>query len=94
MVEKVQKLVRMANQIADFFGPYTDAEAAAGIHEHIRSFWTPMMKTELLDYAAQQGAGLRPRVILAIEQLRAGPSPIHKAAAGAEEMGQAASDAG
>lgn len=94
MTEKMQKLVRMANQIADFFGPYSDAEAVAGVQEHIRSFWTTAMRAELLAYAEAGGEGLRPRVVLALEQLRKGPSPIHKAVAGPEEVGQAASDAG
>ena len=94
MTEKIQKLVRMANQIADFFGPYSDEKAAAGVHEHIKSFWTPGMKAELLAYAEGGGEGLRPRVLLALERLRSGPSPIHKAVAGPEEVGQAASDAG
>ena len=31
MSEKIEKLVRMANQIADFFAPYSEAEAVAGV---------------------------------------------------------------
>ena len=41
MSEKIEKLVRMANQIADFFAPYPEEEAVAGMQQHIRSFWTP-----------------------------------------------------
>ena len=92
--DNAAKLVRMANQIADFFGPYSDEEAAAGIHEHIKSFWTPAMKGELLAYAAADGKGIKPRVMLAVERLRTPPSVIHKAVAGPDELGQATSDAG
>lgn len=94
MADKIEKLVRMANQIADFFRPYSDIEAASGIREHIASFWTPGMKGDLLDFARSGGAGLQPRVLMAIERFGPEASPIHRAAAGAEEMGQAASDAG
>jgi formate dehydrogenase subunit delta len=94
MTEKIQKLVRMANQIADFFRPYSDEEATAGIDEHIRSFWTTSMRKELIAFAEAGGQGLQPRVVAAIERLRAPPSVIHKAVAGPEELGQATSDAG
>jgi formate dehydrogenase subunit delta len=94
MAKKIEKLVMMANQIADFFGPYSDAEATAGIHEHLRSFWTRSMREELLAFAEGGGAGLRPRVPVALELFRTPPSVIHKAVAGPEELGQATSDAG
>ena len=64
MSEKIEKLVRMANQIADFFVPYPDAEAVAGVREHIRSFWTPGMREELLAFFAAGGVGLKPRVLI------------------------------
>ncbi len=35
------KLDHMANQIAAFFRSYPEEEAVAGIHDHIRSFWSP-----------------------------------------------------
>lgn len=94
MADKMQRLVRMANDIANFFRPYSDEEAAKGVHEHIRAFWTPKMRDELLGYAASGGQGIQPRVLLAIERLRTPPSVIHKAVAGPEELGEATSDAG
>jgi formate dehydrogenase subunit delta len=69
MAEKIEKLVRMANQIADFFRPYDEAEAVSGIREHIRSFWTASMRDELVAFAAGGGAGLQPRVMQAIDGL-------------------------
>jgi len=71
MAEKIDKLVRMANQIADFFRPYDEAEAVSGIQEHIRAFWTRGMREELLAFAARGGEGLQPRVRLAIDGMRA-----------------------
>lgn len=70
MAEKIDKLVRMANQIADFFRPYGEEEAVSGIQEHIRAFWTRAMREELLAFAATDGEGLQPRVMQAIDGLR------------------------
>ena len=94
MAEKLDKLVRMANQIADFFVPYPDEEAVAGIQEHIRSFWTRRMREEFVAYAESDGARLAPRVVAAVERFRSVESPAHKATAGPEEVGEMASDAG
>ena len=74
----------MANQIADFFRPYPDEEAIAGVQEHIRSFWTPSMREELAAYAAAGGKGLNPRVLAAIDGSAPAESPISKVTAGPE----------
>jgi len=42
-------VVPMANQIATFFVSQGDhAEAVAGTAEHIKAFWAPVMRRELL----------------------------------------------
>jgi formate dehydrogenase subunit delta len=94
MTPKIDKLIRMANQIADFFGPYPDEEAAAGIHEHLTAFWTRGMLEELAAFVEAGGSGVQPRVLLAMQRFGEESSPIHKAVAGPEEVGQATSDAG
>ncbi len=66
--EKLDKLVRMANQIADFFRPYPEEKAVAGVQEHLRSFWTKRMRNELAEYAAAGGAGLHPQVLEALRR--------------------------
>ena len=42
-------LVRMINQIADFFDAYPEQEAVSGVTEHLRKFWDPAMRRELLE---------------------------------------------
>ena len=42
-------LVRMSNQIAANFRHHPQAQAAAEVADHIRMFWPPLMRTELLD---------------------------------------------
>lgn len=41
-------LVRMVNQIAQFFAPYPASEAVAGVQDHLQKFWTPAMRKELV----------------------------------------------
>ena len=44
-----EKLVRMANQIADFFHSKPREEGIAGIAEHINKFWEPRMRRQLFE---------------------------------------------
>ena len=50
-------LVTMANQIADFFttsDPDRD-EAVAATAQHLRSFWDPRMRREIVAHLANRG---------------------------------------
>ena len=91
---KIEKLVRMANQIDDFFRPYADEKAIAGVQEHLKSFWTPAMRRELAAHAKAGGNGLHPHVVEAFKRWANAESPTAKVAEGPEELGQLASDAG
>ena len=54
-----EDLVRMANQIALFFAPNPEDEAIDGVADHLRKFWTPAMRSELItlvDVAKDNGA--------------------------------------
>ncbi len=42
------KLIRMANQIADYYKAYSHEEAVEGVGKHIKSFWTRKMCAELI----------------------------------------------
>jgi len=50
----VEKLARMANQIAANlrYGP-NEAQAAAGVADHLLRFWTPAMRAELAESHAR-----------------------------------------
>lgn len=90
----VEKLIRMANQIATFFRSYPEDEALKGIRDHLMAFWTPNMRRTLLSYASQNGEKLDPLVARAILQPQTGQSPIEKEVAGPEVVGGLGSDAG
>lgn len=64
------KLVRMANQIADFFRTQPDEEAVSGTSEHIKSFWNPIMRRQIYAHLDAGGKGLNDLARRALEQLR------------------------
>ena len=60
-------LVRMANQITDFFEPYPRSEALDGIAKHIHNSWEPRMRDELKAIIEGGGDALKP---LCLEAMR------------------------
>lgn len=89
------KLVRMANDIANFFQSYPHDQAVAGVHDHIQSFWTPKMRAILREAATSEQPDLHPLVAEAMTRTVRGKSPAEKEAAGPSEVGEiGASDAG
>ena len=67
-----ENLVKMANQIADFFGAMPNrAEALEGIAQHIRKFWVPRMRQRFLAHVDAGGAGLHPLVLQSVQAHRA-----------------------
>lgn len=53
----IHHLVTMANQIADFFKTSNPdrAEAVAATAQHLRSFWDPRMRREIVAHLACKG---------------------------------------
>jgi formate dehydrogenase subunit delta len=76
------KLVYMANQIARFFESQGRDKAVAGTADHIKKFWDPRMRAQIVAHIKAGGAGLDPVARTAIEQLpEVKPSPSTAAAA-------------
>ena len=67
------KLVKMANEIAAFFAAEPDPKAAAaGVASHLRRFWDPRMRAQLLAWVDEHGgAGLVPLALAAVREKRA-----------------------
>lgn len=67
---EIEKLIKMANQIGDFFEAYPDAELAKrDIANHLERFWNSVMIKSIVAHVKQQhGVGLHPRVVDAIQQ--------------------------
>jgi formate dehydrogenase subunit delta len=64
-------LVKMANDIADYFHSEPDRQLALeGIASHIQRFWEPRMRKKILAYYAErQGEGLNELAHAAIAKL-------------------------
>ncbi|MEK8033903.1 formate dehydrogenase subunit delta [Ideonella sp. DXS29W] len=89
----IDNLVKMANRIGQFFAAMPDAEAASKeIAQHLRKFWEPRMRRELLAHIdARQGEGLLPIVQQAVLTHRASLEPAPATApAPVQATGQAA----
>jgi hypothetical protein len=71
MAHLISPQVRMANEIAMQFHHRPADEAAAAIANHIRRFWDPRMKSELLNRAETDAGALDPLVIAAVRKLKA-----------------------
>lgn len=62
------KMVLMANQIATFFDTQP-GEAPERIADHLRDFWEPRMREQLVAFLAQGGLGLKPSALAAARLL-------------------------
>ena len=51
---KLEKFAKMANQIGDAHAALPSEEAARGVANHIRKFWTPKMIEETLTAISQE----------------------------------------
>jgi formate dehydrogenase subunit delta len=67
---KIDKLVRMANQIGDFFAPMEEEVATRGVANHLERFWTPKMIGEIISYYDSGRTGLNPTVNRAVAELK------------------------
>jgi len=67
----VRKLVRMANQIAENFDYGRDEQQAVdNVLDHLRRFWTPDMKTLIVEYSQQQQNDLSQIAAIAVAGLQ------------------------
>jgi formate dehydrogenase subunit delta len=68
----IQHLVKMANNIASFFEAEPDAaKGAKSVADHLKNFWDPRMRRQILRYAEEgQGTGLKEIVLQALRSHR------------------------
>jgi formate dehydrogenase subunit delta len=66
----IEKLIKMANDISDFFNSESDKELAAeGVKNHIKRSWDPRMRNQIIAYCQQDGKELNPLAQKAIQKL-------------------------
>jgi formate dehydrogenase subunit delta len=68
----IQQLIKMANNIASFFESEPDVtKGAKSVADHLKNFWDPRMRREILRYANEQGGkGLKGIVLEALRAHR------------------------
>lgn len=67
-----QRLVAMANDIANYFASDPDRESGIdGIADHLRKFWDPRMRRQLVAYIEGGGEGLGDLARAGVERLAA-----------------------
>jgi formate dehydrogenase subunit delta len=60
----------MANQVADFFASYPEAEAIDSTFKHLKAYWDPRMRHEIEAHLANAGgSGLKPLALAAVKRL-------------------------
>ena len=69
----VERLVTMANDIGNFFASEADHQAGiAGVADHLRKFWDPRMRKQLIAHLQSGGAGLSDIARAGVKQLEKG----------------------
>ena len=67
---KLDRLVRMANQIGDFYATMPEHEATEGAASHLRLYWTPKMIREIIAFADEGHPGLNAVAARAVDSLK------------------------
>ena len=69
---EIQHLIKMANNIGSFFASDADrAKGAKSVAEHIKSFWDPRMRRQMIAYLDESdGEGLDAFVLDALKTHR------------------------
>lgn len=63
-------LIKMANNIGEFFKSEPDRETAIkGIEQHLNNFWEPRMRREIISYQQKGGSDLLDIVGEAVKRL-------------------------
>jgi formate dehydrogenase subunit delta len=72
---KLDRLVRMANQIGDFYASMPEREATAGAASHLCLYWTPKMIREIIAFADEGHPGLNAVAARAVQSLKETATP-------------------
>ena len=67
---KLDRFVRMANQIGDFYASMPEQEGAEAVVSHLRLYWTPKMIREIIVFADEGHPGLNAIAARAIDSLK------------------------
>jgi formate dehydrogenase subunit delta len=85
----IDLLIKMANQISEFFEGVTDpAQAAADVATHLTRYWDPRMRKQIVAYYEERhGAGLTDTALGGVQILKQQAEKAAAAAGGAPATG-------
>jgi formate dehydrogenase subunit delta len=64
----IQHIVKMANQIGQFFDSEPDQnQAVIDVASHLKRFWDPRMRKAIINHVNNGGEGLLPIVLKAVQ---------------------------
>ncbi len=67
---KTERLIKMANDISNFFNADPDKQVAAeGVKNHILRSWDPRMRAAIIEYCQKDGAELSDLAKAAVQKL-------------------------
>jgi formate dehydrogenase subunit delta len=72
---ELHHLIKMANEIGGFFAQMPREEAISSTAAHLKSFWEPRMRRQIIDYAQRDGGELHELVRAAVLKLAPPPAP-------------------
>jgi len=87
----IDLLIKMANEIGTFFSGTTDADGAArDVANHLKRYWEPRMRAQIMKYYEERsGSGLSDVAKAAVAQLYAASKASAAAAPAAAAPGAA-----
>ncbi|HEY2807566.1 MAG TPA: formate dehydrogenase subunit delta [Steroidobacteraceae bacterium] len=84
----IDLLIKMANQIGEFFQGVSPAQAAADVATHLNRYWEPRMRKQIVAYYEERhGAGLTDTALGGIQILKQQADKAAVAAPGAAAPG-------
>ena len=88
----IDQLIKMANEIGCFWEGETGAQAANDVATHLRRYWEPRMRAQIISYYEQrQGAGLSDIARQAVAILAEAKATAQPGSTGAPAHGPAGS---
>ena len=74
----IERLVAMVNDISRYFAAEPDsAFGAAGVADHLKRFWEPGMRKQIVAHLGAGGEGLEPLAKKGVEKLAELDSKLH-----------------
>jgi formate dehydrogenase subunit delta len=65
----IDTLVKMANQIGQFFSVQKSGDQISDAADHFKRFWAPRMRASIADYVARGGKDLNPTALGAVKRI-------------------------